>query len=106
LEIRKAVADIKNPRGESSAGHFDRCGQDTAGSRDERTAGTPRPWTFKARSRQVSWLAGHRLLPAFPAPKHQWRYAAAARCIQLRGQRRPLTGFPLSFQAGIDSEAP
>jgi len=38
------------------------------------------------------------------ALKHQWHYATATRCLQLRGQRRPLTGFPLKLSTlGLDS---
>ncbi|TWB89442.1 hypothetical protein FBZ93_116160 [Bradyrhizobium macuxiense] len=49
-------------------------------------------------SRQVSWLAGPSCRPAFPKLALQWLKWTMARRLQLRGQRRHRTGFPLSFE--------
>jgi len=39
-------------------------------------------------ARQVSWLAGHNIRPAFPMLSHQWTDWSNARRLQLRGQLR------------------
>jgi len=47
--------------------------------------------------RQVSWLAGHSSVRPSRIPCGlQWLWWTAARRLQLRGQLRPCTGFPLS----------
>jgi hypothetical protein len=88
----------------------------TAGRRRirKRTTGTPRPRTYDM-SRQVSWLAGRRLGPAFPgsfpvamsdlgSPLTVAGAAPALLAISAVGNER--TGFPLRFRTNETPEEP
>jgi len=58
--------------------------------------GTP-PWAFYA-LRQVSWLAGLRYPSGLPSAFTPVTLSTATRRLQLRGQRRNHTCFPLGFR--------
>jgi hypothetical protein len=69
-------------------------------ARDGPRYGTPgHPARGRFSSRQVSWLAGRRFCPSSQGPRPPVTCWTSSRRLQLRGQRRHLTGFPLSLGA-------